>query len=46
MVWVPEWKSRGKADPWAHRKGEPRPLALLWTIYIMVSAAVTIFGLL
>ncbi len=31
-------------DPWAHRKGEPRPLALMWAVYISVSAGLTIFA--
>lgn len=31
-------------DPWAHRKGEPRILALLWAIYLMIGALLTIFG--
>lgn len=44
MVWVPEIRTRGAADPWAHRKGEPRPLALLWASYLMLAAALTIFA--
>lgn len=31
-------------DPWAHRKGEPRLFALFWSIYLMLSALVTIFA--
>lgn len=28
-------------DRWAHRRAEPRPLALLWTLYLFVCTAVT-----
>jgi hypothetical protein len=28
-------------DPWAHRRGEPRLFALLWTIYLFVATAIT-----
>jgi hypothetical protein len=42
MTWVPEFAVR-EGDPWAHRKGEPRPLALLWAVYLMGSAVLTIF---
>ncbi|MCA9300051.1 MAG: transcription elongation factor GreA [Phycisphaerales bacterium] len=28
-------------DPWAHRRGEPRTLALLWTVALMFAAALT-----
>lgn len=31
-------------DRLAHRKGEPRTLVLLWTMYLMASAAVTVFS--
>jgi hypothetical protein len=31
-------------DRWAHRKGEPRTLVLLWTMFLMASAAVTVFS--
>ena len=31
-------------DPWAHRRGEPRFFALFWSIYLMLSALVTIFA--
>lgn len=27
------------ADPWAHRKGEPRIFAFLWTVYVLVCVA-------
>lgn len=33
-----------KADPWAHRRAEPRTLVLLWTIYLMGAAATTVFS--
>ena len=42
LTWVPELGVRHN-DPWAHRKSEPRPLALLWSMYLMVAALVTIF---
>lgn len=42
MTWVPELTVR-RGDPWAHRKGEPRPLALLWAVYLMGAALLTIF---
>jgi hypothetical protein len=41
MTWVPELRTKA-GDPWAHRKGEPRPLALLWSLYLMASALVTL----
>lgn len=44
MTWVPQLKATSASDPWAHRKGEPRPLALLWTIYLLISTFVTIFA--
>jgi hypothetical protein len=25
------------ADPWAHRRAEPRPLALMWTAYLLIA---------
>lgn len=31
-------------ERWAHRKGEPRTLVLLWTMFLMASAAVTVFS--
>ena len=43
MVFVPGFR-RGANDPWAHRKGEPRIFALFWSIYLMVSALVTVFA--
>jgi len=43
MIFVGGLRS-GPDDPWAHRKGEPRPLALMWASYICVSAALTIFS--
>lgn len=44
MTWVPELSVR-PGDPWAHRKGEPRPFAALWAVYLMASALLTIFAL-
>lgn len=41
MTWVPGLRATAD-DPWAHRKGEPRPLALLWSLYLMASALVTL----
>ncbi|MDX2114922.1 MAG: hypothetical protein SFZ24_04775 [Planctomycetota bacterium] len=43
MVWVPELRVRSERDPWAHRKGEPRPLALLWALYLMSGSLLTLF---
>lgn len=43
VTWVPELGMR-EGDPWAHRKGEPRPLALLWAVYLMVASLLTIFS--
>lgn len=31
-------------DPWAHRKGEPRLFALMWTVYLMGAAVLTVLG--
>lgn len=45
MVWVPGWSAAGPRDKWAHRKGEPRHIALFWSIYLMASAILTIFAL-
>ncbi len=42
ITWVPELKVRGGKDPWAHRKGEPRPMALLWACYLMLATLVTV----
>lgn len=41
VTWVPQLRTSAN-DPWAHRKGEPRPLALLWSFYLMASALVTL----
>lgn len=27
------------ADPWAHRRGEPRVFAFLWTMYVLIAVA-------
>jgi len=32
------------ADPWAHRRGEPRTFALLFCMYLLASAMLTIFA--
>lgn len=32
-----------RVDRWAHRRAEPRPLALIWTIYLFAATAMT-FG--
>ncbi|MEM8835432.1 MAG: hypothetical protein AAGD00_06390 [Planctomycetota bacterium] len=40
---MPEWTSR-EDDPWAHRKGEPRVFALLWSVYLMVASMLTLFS--
>lgn len=45
MIWVPELRTRGDDDPWAHRKGEPRYFALLWTVYLLFSALLTVFSI-
>lgn len=44
MTFVPEFSHRAGYDPWAHRKGEPRIFALLWSVYLMFSALGTIFA--
>ncbi|MEM1422822.1 MAG: hypothetical protein AAGH64_02350 [Planctomycetota bacterium] len=44
FVWVNELGRTGADDPWAHRKGEPRTFTLLWAIYLMVAALLTIFA--
>lgn len=36
-------RSKRKVDKWAHRRGEPRALTLLWSIFLMLGAGVTIF---
>lgn len=41
VTWVPGLRTTAN-DPWAHRKGEPRPLALLWSLYLMASALTTL----
>lgn len=30
-------RSRHEHDPWAHRRGEPRLFAFLWTIYLLIA---------
>lgn len=30
------------SDPWAHRRVEPRPLALVWTLYLLGACAITL----
>lgn len=32
-------------DPWAHRRGEPRVFALLWTCYVLVAVAGSVLWL-
>lgn len=44
MTFVPEFRTSGEADPWAHRKGEPRLFTLFWAVYLMSAALLTIFG--
>ncbi|MEO1128554.1 MAG: hypothetical protein AAFX05_02475 [Planctomycetota bacterium] len=44
FVFVPEFRATSGRDPWAHRKGEPRVFALLWSLYLMASAMLTIFA--
>jgi len=44
VYFVPQLRRMKGADPWAHRKGEPRPFALLWAMYLMVGALLTIFA--
>ncbi|GAB4516530.1 MAG: hypothetical protein Tsb0013_21080 [Phycisphaerales bacterium] len=44
FIWVSELGRTGADDPWAHRKGEPRTYTLLWAIYLMVGALLTIFA--
>ncbi len=43
FILVPEFRTSAR-DPWAHRKGEPRMLALLWAMYLMGGALMTIFA--
>lgn len=33
---------RAAPDPWAHRRAEPRPLALLWTLYLLGACILTL----
>lgn len=35
---------RRRGDRWAHRRGEPRVFTLLWSIYLLVAAILTVFG--
>ena len=44
FTWVNGFNTTGDDDPWAHRKGEPRTFTLLWAIYLMVWALLTIFA--
>jgi hypothetical protein len=44
MVFVTTLSNRGEHDPWAHRKGEPRLFALLWSGFLMAAAILTIFA--
>ncbi len=44
VTFVPELRVAGADDPWAHRKGEPRIFALLWAMYLLASAIVTVFS--
>jgi hypothetical protein len=32
-------RKKASADPWAHRRGEPRVFALLWTVYLFIVTA-------
>jgi len=44
MIFVPELLVTSSQDPWAHRKGEPRMLVLFWSVYLVISALLTIFA--
>lgn len=44
VYFVTELRRSKGMDPWAHRKGEPRPFALLWAMYLMAGALLTIFA--
>lgn len=44
FYFVPQFSRAPGHDPWAHRKGEPRPFALLWAVYLMIGALLTIFA--
>jgi hypothetical protein len=37
--WLPEWflPPGGPGDRWAHRRGEPRTFAFLWTLYLLMA---------
>lgn len=37
-------RSPGRVDPWAHRRGEPRVFTLLWAMYLMGVASMTLFA--
>ncbi len=37
-------KAYKERDPWAHRRGEPRTLVLLWTVYLFVGGLITVFS--
>lgn len=36
---------RKKEDPWAHRRGEPRVFAFLWTVYLLVATTTALVSL-
>lgn len=36
--------TRRAADPWAHRRGEPRVFALLWTVFLFVGTSIVFYG--
>ncbi len=44
IVFVPEFRPRGESDPWSHRKGEPRTFALLFSVYLLFAALMTVFA--
>jgi hypothetical protein len=35
---------RVKPDPWAHRRGEPRIFAFVWTVYLFLATAATMLS--
>lgn len=37
--------SQAPIDPWAHRRVEPRPLALVWTMFLAISTLATLTAL-
>jgi hypothetical protein len=45
MVFVPGLRRGGAGDEWAHRKGEPRVFALLWSGFLMAAALLTVFAM-